>query len=262
MNQLIAQITDSHVAVGPGDGASAHALAAAVETLLALEPAPLAVLFTGDLAEHGQPEEYERVRELIAPLPMPVHPLVGNHDDRDALRAAFADHPGVAAADDFIQYSTECGPVRVIACDTAVTGEGGGRLDGARLEWLEAELAAAPDGPALVAMHHAPIATGMYEFDAEIPLAPESRAALAGVSGRIDLIVAGHIHLTMRGMLGSRPVFVCPSVYLQTDLDLRPGARVVLVPDPPGFALHVHGPDPALISHAQPITGRRRRAVD
>jgi 3',5'-cyclic-AMP phosphodiesterase len=262
MNHLIAQISDSHVGFGPGDGRAARALAAAVEALLALDPPPVAVLFTGDLTNLGGPKEYERVRELIAPLPMPVHPLVGNHDDRDALRAAFADHPGVAASDEFVQYSVQCGPVRVIVCDTHVPGEAGGRLDGGRLEWLEAELASGGDQPTILAMHHPPIATGMYEFDVEIPLAAEDGAALAAVGGRIDLIAGGHIHLPVRGMLGTRPVFVCPSVYLQAKFDLRPGARIKLVPHPPGYAIHVHGPDPALITHVRPVTGDRDGHVE
>ena len=262
MSELIAQITDSHVGFGPGDGDSAAALAAAVDAVLAIDPAPVAVLFTGDLTEHGRPQEYERVRELIAPLPMPVHPLVGNHDDRGELRAAFSDHAGVAAATEFVQYTAQCGPVRLVACDTAVSGTGAGSLDGGRLDWLQAELAAGDDSPVIVAMHHPPIATGMYEFDEEIPLAAADRAALSRVDGRIDLFVAGHIHLTIRGTVGGRPVFVSPSVYLQAELDLRPGARVRLIPDPPGFGLHVHGADPALISHVRPITAGNRRAVD
>jgi len=262
VNQLIAQITDSHVGFGPGDGAAAAALEAAVDAVLRVDPAPVAVIFTGDLTEHGHPQEYERVRELIAPLPMPVHPLVGNHDQREELRAAFSDHPEVAAAGEFVQYSVQCGPVRVVACDTAVSGTGAGSLDGGRLEWLEAELARDGDSPVMVAMHHPPIATGMYEFDEEIPLAARDREALARIDGRVDLFVAGHIHLAIRGMVGARPVFVSPSVYLEAELDLRPGARVRLIPDPPGFGLHVHGPDPALISHVRPIIGENRRPVD
>ena len=55
-----------------------------------LTPLPDAVLVSGDLAEHGTAAEYERVRELLAPLPMPVHVLPGNHDDRDVMRANWA----------------------------------------------------------------------------------------------------------------------------------------------------------------------------
>ena len=129
MLSLIAQITDPHVGVGPGGTASAEALSAAVEAIGALDPAPVAVLLTGDIAADGRPEEYARVRELLAPLAMPVHPVMGNHDDREALRAAFSDHRGVAATGEFVQYTARCGPVTVIVGDTHVPGSDGGGLD-------------------------------------------------------------------------------------------------------------------------------------
>jgi DNA-binding LacI/PurR family transcriptional regulator len=72
---------------------------AAMTRLLDRSPQPDAVLVTGDLTDDGDPRSYARVRELLAPLAVPVHPIPGNHDDRDALREAFADHPGVAGSD-------------------------------------------------------------------------------------------------------------------------------------------------------------------
>ena len=44
---------------------------------------------TGDLADHATDEEYEQVREFLAPLDAPVYVLPGNHDERDALRRNF-----------------------------------------------------------------------------------------------------------------------------------------------------------------------------
>ena len=86
---ILAQLSDPHVLVGPGGRGSAASLAAGVAAVLALRPRPDAVLVSGDLADTASAAEYERVRELLAPLPMPVHVLPGNHDDRDALRAHF-----------------------------------------------------------------------------------------------------------------------------------------------------------------------------
>ena len=68
MVTLIAHITDSHVGVGPGAEAASEALANAVRAINELDPAPVAVLHTGDIAANGLPEEYERTRELLAPL--------------------------------------------------------------------------------------------------------------------------------------------------------------------------------------------------
>ncbi len=258
---LIAQITDSHVGAGPGDTASADALSAAVEAIAGLDPAPVAVLFTGDLAANGRPAEYERIRELLAPLPMPVHPLMGNHDERDAFRAAFADHPGVAGKTEFVQYTANCGPVTVVVCDTTDPGELGGQLGPDRLEWLDTQLAAAAGSPTIVAMHHPPLLTGIHEFDTEIPLAPPDRAAVAALPDPPELIVSGHIHLAIRGVSGPTPVFVCPSVHLQAEFDLTPEASVRLVPDPPGYAVHLHGAGEGLVSHVRPLVQHRRPVV-
>ena len=248
--ELIAQITDSHV--GADGEEPAAALASAVEAILKLDPPPVAVLFTGDLAAHGTAEEYELARELLTPLSMPVHPLLGNHDSREGLWAAFADHPGVASAGEFIQYTVHCGAVTVVVGDTHDPDTYGGRLGPERLAWIEGELAAA-DGPTILALHHPPILTGIHEFDVEIPLAAEDRAGLANMAAQPDLIVSGHIHLPVTGSLGAVPVFVCPSVHLQADFDLTPGAHVRLVPDPPGYAIHLHGAEHGLISHVRPL---------
>jgi hypothetical protein len=79
----------------------------AVEAVLALDPLPDAVLISGDLADTGAAAEYERVRELLTPLPMPVHLLPGNHDRLEW------DGP----------YAADVGDLRLIACDTTKPGE-------------------------------------------------------------------------------------------------------------------------------------------
>jgi 3',5'-cyclic-AMP phosphodiesterase len=251
---FIAQISDPHLRVGPGDSAPAAALGAAVAALARIDPAPIAVLLTGDLAENGSSPEYERLRALLEPLAMPVHPLAGNHDDRDALRAAFSDHDGVAATTELLQYTVRCGAARVVVCDTSDPGQAAGRLSPDRLSWLESELRENPPAT-IVAMHHPPLLTGMREFD-EIGLPDADRAALAQLLRRapgVAHVVAGHVHRTIIGRVAACPVFVCPSVYAQAVLDLREQGRIAFIAEPPGFALHVHGSDGGVVSHVQPI---------
>ena len=92
---LIAQLSDPHIK-SPGQLLydridTTGYLERAVAHVLKLDPLPDVVLMTGDLVEGGKPEEYAHLRRLIAPLPMPVYVIPGNHDARDALRDAFAD---------------------------------------------------------------------------------------------------------------------------------------------------------------------------
>ena len=128
---MLAQLSDLHVrAAGDGDQGDgdqgASRLAAVVEAVVALDPAPDAVLVSGDLGENGTAAEYERVAELLARLPMPVHVLPGNHDDRSVMGGHF---PGGSGAEPW-SYATVLGPLRLVACDTTVPGEDAGSLDG------------------------------------------------------------------------------------------------------------------------------------
>lgn len=248
---ILAQISDPHVTIGPADAGSAEALAAAVDSVAALDPAPDAVLLSGDLTEHATAEEYTRAAELLEPLSMPIHLLVGNHDDADGLRA----HLGAPGAPgEPLQYSLELGPLRLVACDTTVPGQAGGALGPQRLGWLEAELEGDRQTPTILAMHHPPVLIGVGVLD-EIGLAEADRLALADLIARnpqVERIVSGHVHRGAVGRLGGCPVFVCPSSHLQLALDLGPDSEIALVREPPAFGLHV-ALGTELISHVVPI---------
>ena len=254
MLTTIAQISDPHVGLQADYADSVEALQRAVAVVGDMDPAPVAVLLTGDLTFDGNPAEYERVRELLEPLEMPVHPIPGNHDRRENMRAAFAGHPGIASAGEFLDYSVDCGPVRVLNVNTQIEGEAGGAIGAERIGWIESELEAA-GGPSILAMHHAPVGVGLAEFD-DIGLAQEDRDALRGLFERgpaPELIVTGHIHRAATAQIGRVPVFICPSVHKQVDLDLRREGQLRMGNEPSAIALHLHGADPRLVSHVLPL---------
>jgi Icc protein len=249
---LVAQLSDPHVS---GDDADrGRLLADAVRAVAALEPAPGAVLVTGDLTEHGAAGEYEQVRELLSVLAMAVHVLGGNHDDREALRASF---PLPDADGEDYRYATRCGPLRVVGCDTTLPGRVEGSLAAERLAWLDARLAEDRETPTIVAMHHPPLLMGIPAWD-EIGLPDVDRAALGEVVAahpQVRRIVAGHVHRTVLGSVGGCQVFACPSTWIQALLDFGHPDRLALVPEPPGFALHVAVAG-ELVSHVQPVGDR------
>jgi 3',5'-cyclic-AMP phosphodiesterase len=247
---LLVQISDPHVAAADGDRSAATGLAAAVRDVGALRPAPAAVLLSGDVAADGGAPEYERARELLAPLEAPVHALPGNHDDRAGLRAAFG-LPG--AADEPIRYAAACGDLRLVLCDTTQPGVDDGRLDAAALDWLDAELAGAPAAPTVVAMHHPPVLIGVPPMDA-IGLPAEDRAALRALLDRhaqVRAVVAGHVHRATFALLGRCPVVTSPSTWVQVALAPE-WPELILEPAPPAFLVHVWE-DGELVSHAQPV---------
>ena len=148
---MLAQISDFHLR--DGDEAPDRALAAAVEAVMAVRPAPDAVLASGDLADTPTAAEYDRVHRLLEPLPMPVHVLAGNHDDPDLLWDRFGSPPSysVSVRDD----------LRLVVCDTRLGGSDAGVLGEERLTWLQQELAADRDTPTILAMHHPPVRIGL-----------------------------------------------------------------------------------------------------
>jgi Icc protein len=235
---LIAQLSDLHIGVTERD--TAARTAAVVAAIAGLDPAPAAVLVTGDVTQNGRATEYERARELLAPLRMPVHVTPGNHDDPAALRAAFPP-AGDDAMADFVQFSAPVGAARVVVCDSHAPGTDGGRLCERRLEWLERTLAAGRTTPTVVAMHHPPLATGVEAMDA-IGLDGSTRAVLdelLAAAPNVVRVVAGHVHRAMYSTTGGRPVFSCPSVDIALVLDLAPGAALAVHDEPPAFALHL-----------------------
>jgi 3',5'-cyclic-AMP phosphodiesterase len=250
---LLAQISDLHIQVGAGDRTPMARAVAVVAAVAALDPAPDAVVVTGDLVHHGTPPEYERVRQVLAPLRMPVHVLPGNHDDRDALRAVLAAYAG-GGHGSFVQYTTRCGPLRLVVCDTIEPGQDGGRLCEQRLAFVEEALHADRDTPTVLAMHHPPLVTGIRVMD-EIGLDDPGRAALAGLLERapnVRRIVAGHVHRAMFGRLGECPVFTCPSTDLAIQLDLTGSGELAVVDEPPAFALHLTAGG-GMTTHVQPV---------
>jgi 3',5'-cyclic AMP phosphodiesterase CpdA len=220
---MLAQLSDPHIRLG--DDAPDWALAAAVAAVAALDPAPDAVLVSGDLADTADPREYARVRDLLAPLAMPYHVLPGNHDDVAELEKVF----GPA------EYAVDAGDLRLVAVDSTIPGPGAGRIPVDRIEALLTD-----SRPTIVAMHHAPLVTGVAAMDA-LGVPREDRQALAAMLARhpeVKRIVTGHLHRTIVGAVGGVTIFTCPGVHLQLELDFT-GGEIDTNDDPPGYALHL-----------------------
>ena len=248
---FLVQLSDPHIGAEWADGDPAARLAAAVASVALAQPQPDAVLVSGDLSDNGTDAEYELVHELLAPLQAPLYVLAGNHDDRDALRRHFG-VPGVAGA--LVQYSVELGAMRLVVLDTARPGEDPGALRAESLAWLDAELAAAPGVPTLVAMHHPPFATGVRLWD-KLGLAAADRRALAEVIERhrqVRRLVSGHVHRMITGDVAGRLAMIVPSTYVQARLNFA-AEEVELSDEPAGFAVHAVV-DGELISHFQPLS--------
>jgi 3',5'-cyclic-AMP phosphodiesterase len=248
---LLLQISDTHLGADWEGVDPDESVLRAVEAILALDDRPDALLVSGDLTQNGAPEEYARLRDLLAPLDLEPHVLPGNHDLRGPLREAFG-LPG--EGDEPASHVVDLGPLRLVCLDSIVPGAEGGALDEGRIEWLDATLGEERVKPTVVAMHHPPLRSQMPGFE-RIALDPAGREALAGVIDRhpqVLRIVAGHVHRTIVAELAGRAVVTVPSTYLQAALDFRT-ERIAMAPDPPGYAVHAFA-DGALTTHVQSIS--------
>jgi 3',5'-cyclic AMP phosphodiesterase CpdA len=238
---LLAQITDLHVTV-PGKLLEDHyhtadRLERAVQHLLRLDPRPDAVVITGDLVDYGMAAEYERLVGLLARLPMPIYVVPGNHDEREAMRAAFGPR-GYLPSEGFLCYQAELGPLRLLALDTNIPGAPGGKLCAERLDWLAARLDEEPERPTVIIMHHPPFATGIRMMDG---MGLDGGDSLAGVISRhhnVERILCGHVHRSITRRFAGTIASTCPSTAHQVELDLREQGGLAVIAEPPACALH------------------------
>jgi len=251
---LICQLTDLHLRP---EGVPANRVIEtnmlterAFRAVAALNPRPDVVLLTGDVTECGLVAEYDILVALLHRLlPMPVFVIPGNHDRRGNFRDVLGYLPGVTADKEFVQYVVDDAPVRLVMLDTIVPGAGHGFLCGARLEWLERTLAAAPDKPTLIGMHHPPFLCGIEHMDNINLRNSDDFAAVIARHTQVRRIVCGHHHRAIVGQVAHAIATIAPSVAHQVELDLTPGAAGAFVMEPPAYQLHRWSAASGIITH-------------
>lgn len=250
---LVAQLSDLHIkAAGRLSYRvvdTAGMLRACIAHLLALPQRPDVAVFTGDLTDFGRPEEYAVLRELIAPLDMPVYLVPGNHDAREALCEAFPDHAYLRQMPGFVQYAIDAHPLRIVALDTLVPGEGRGELCDARLAWLDARLAEQADRPTLVLMHHPPFTTHIGHMDAQGLAGADALAAVIRRHPQVERVLCGHLHRPIEARFAGTIASTAPSAAHQVVLDLAADARSQFAMEPPAYRVHAYTPATGVVTH-------------
>ncbi len=249
---LIAQITDMHVMPDGqlmGQVVPTNAmLEAAIARINAFSPRVDAILATGDLTEGGTPEAYAALQRILGAAEPPVFLIPGNHDKPDALRAAFPTHDYLGSEGD-VRYVVDDWPLRLIGLDTRIPKHPGGEVTPERLAWLEAQLDARPDAPALLFLHHPPFRTGIWWMDAIGLKGADALEEIVRAHSNIVGVVCGHIHRSILRAWGGTVAYVAPSTAHQMHLDLDGDSFLHSTKEPPAFALHSWRPDTGLVTH-------------
>ncbi|TDB74197.1 phosphodiesterase [Micromonospora sp. KC723] len=255
---LVAQLSDPHLTTGVLAAAPAAGLHRALGRVLALRPRPDCVVISGDLADQGRPDEYAALREVLGRYPLPVHLVTGNHDDRESLLDAFGGTPFLGGGFS-AYYHVDHPELTVVALDSLVPGENGGRLGDDQLGWLDGVLAGRRDVPAVVFLHHPPVAVGIPAADA-IRLADGD--ALAEVIRRhphVVRVATGHLHRPVTTAFAGTVLTVAPSTWRQASLTMSPDEEIGWVDEPTAFLLHAVEREGCVthtvqVSHAAGIT--------
>jgi 3',5'-cyclic AMP phosphodiesterase CpdA len=190
----IAVFTDTHLTA---PGATVHGidtagrLARCVEAVNRLAADADLCVVMGDLVDDFVPEAYAALVEGLKPLRMPVRLMMGNHDDRAMLRAAWPglDDDGAGFAQAAIHHADGV----ALLLDTSEPGTHAGAYCATRQDWLRRQLAAAGTAPVVIFMHHPPARLDTWSDRSRL----QDHAAFGDVvaaSGNVRHILAGHTH--------------------------------------------------------------------
>ncbi len=223
------------------------------EQYLALDPRPAGLILAGDCVFlQGEKGDYERLRELVAPITLPLTFAMGNHDRRENFWSVFPEQqanpspvPGrhvtvieAPHADWFVLDSLDR------------TNSTPGRLGEAQLQWLAAELDRRPDKPALIVLHHYPL----IKVDAA-----SLRSALIDTPGfyevilprkRVKAYIYGHSHQWNVSKIDDLHLVNLPALAWVFDA-AKPQGWVDAQLKPDGLCLTLHCLNPAHEAHGQ-----------
>ena len=227
-------------------------LTACVRELAAWPVKPATVIVNGDLAfRSGLTADYGTFGRIFEPIRAlaPVHLLLGNHDDRENCWQAFR-------RDATKQSARLHRQATVFASDRAnwflldsldVTGATPGEFGAPQLDWLERELAARPDKPAILVGHH------NLQVPGDTPGLKDSAAfeELFARHRQVKVYIFGHTHdwHVESHASGVQLVNLPPTGYVFKEVRPSGWVRMTLARD--GAEFELRSLDPHHPEHAQ-----------
>ncbi|HEU5019934.1 MAG TPA: metallophosphoesterase [Pseudolabrys sp.] len=212
---IIAQISDTHIALDTPDADRRLGdFARTITDINALDPAPDVIVHSGDVVHNGRRDEYAEAAAILATACAPVYVLPGNKDDRTNLRRTFSPHGYLAPDSDFIDYTVEDYPVRLIALDTLSSSSNKGEFCRERALRLVDMIDRETTKPIAVFTHHPPfeVTVGPDPFHFETANAMARLRRGVQHAGRVVAVFSGHVHRSTAGHVGSIPAIVVPCI--------------------------------------------------
>ena len=220
---VIAHISDTHFL---GEGRALYGevdtdanLTQALEQLERSGVRPEAIVFTGDLADLGEPDAYNRLRAIVEPaaarLGAQIVWVMGNHDERPEYSSLLFDIEATDAPQDRV-YDID--GLRIVSFDTTVPGYHHGAVTDDQLDWLADVLSSPAPHGTILAVHHPPIPTPLLEAMGILELQDQPKLAAVLRGTDVRAILAGHLHYSTHSTFAGIPVSVASATCYTLDL--------------------------------------------
>lgn len=214
-----AYISDSHLYDRKVNERFVRSLLRAVDDVNRMDPAPDFVLYGGDLAQLGKPEELDLGAQILQNLKVPVRMMVGEHDwfldMGEKWRALFGeptysfDHKGVHCVvllsvleDDFwtVRGMTPMERMQTVAgLDNGIQSRF--KVGEEQREWLQKDLASLADNTPLIIFSHSPLYKYYRAWNFWTEDADEVQALLQRFKNVV--VVHGHTHQLLTNRIGN-----------------------------------------------------------
>jgi Icc protein len=207
------QITDCHLGSTAGETLlglnTDESLVDVLELVRASEPRTDLVVASGDISNDGGTPSYDRfIARVNQCLPhTPLAWLEGNHDDPEGMRAILSSRPH--------EHDLLIGGWHIILMNTRIPGAEGGALEASELQRLEKLLAAQPDTPTMIFMHHQPIPVGSAWVDQYVVTNADAFFAVVDRHSQVKAIAWGHVHQDFYTLRKGVKLFATPSTCVQ-----------------------------------------------
>ncbi len=225
---FILHISDTHFVGGPnllhGQVDSDANLKRLFRDFAETKARPEAIVFTGDLADTGDADAYQRLRALVEPAAAEIGAeviwVMGNHDTRTPFRKHLLDSD---AGEESVDMVYDVNGLRVIALDSTVPGSHHGEITDEQYEWLADVLATPAPHGTVIALHHPPVPSLLAPISF-VELNDQARFGEAIRGTDVRAVLGGHLHFNTFSDIAGVPVSVASATCYTQDLNVEAGA--------------------------------------
>ena len=209
----VVQITDLHLLATPGEllyGVdTAKALEKIVTHIQSLSPKPDLIVLSGDIAQDGKAESYQRVRSIFSALDIPIYALPGNHDNVAIMRSDLVN--GAIK----MSFSATVDAWQFIFLDSTVDNQDYGLISETSLGELKTYLESSEHRPSLIALHHTPTFE-CSAADCQLQNREQFLNVIQQV-GNVKGVIAGHTHCQSDQLHSDIQLMATPSAFLHVE---------------------------------------------